>query len=417
MLHHRIKRRPFLIAYCCVLFAGFTLGSKNYGQEPQAPVESAADPVHSPEFTTFAEWLENAESFAQKTSPWQLDVDTTLSTGIDAVTTAELHLSFVWKSPSFRLAVREKETPLFLASYHNSELLRYSPSSQLFSRVATADPVQQMPLCGLAHWYLDQAGVPFLLTPDPSAVVFSDLSHVSDLGTDSTGRHFRVTYHDGHQGEWWFMSEAPRLPIAIRMDKTMTVAEGRDVRWSRYAVLRWDLAPKLTEDSMKFVLPDNAQQVEDLTASVIGQGTETLVGQPLPQLNLTDLQLQPIANDLITQPTLLYFWGTWAAPSVEQIPDILKFAEQLESRGLQIRSINVADTADRVQQFLTANQIRTSVFLDQDGNAAHALRLTQLPAVVLVGADQTVRAVFQAVTAESRPSILAAVEKALPAQK
>lgn len=387
------------------------------GQDETDNVQEQTDSAPTPEFTEFVEWLQNAEQFAQKSPTWRLAVDTTLATGEEESTTAELHVTLDWSSPSFRLDVREKDVPHYLAMYHEGSLLRYSPTAQKFSRYPTLDPLHEMPTCGLTHSYLDQAGVPFLLTANPSSVVLNNLSHVSDLGVDDIGRHFSVTYHDGHRGEWWFMPESPRLPIAIEIEKEIQLAEGREVSWSRTAKLKWDLEPTANKETWTFVLPAAAQQVEDLTASVSGQGTEVLVGQALPKLNLTDLQLQAIPDNQIEQPTLLYFWATWAAPSVEQIPDVLKFAEQLESRGVKIQAINVADSPDRAQQFLTANKIQATVFLDQEGDAAHSLRLTQLPAVVVVGADQKILAIFQEVTAETRPAILATLEKTLAESK
>ncbi|MBL8856463.1 MAG: hypothetical protein JNK57_21045 [Planctomycetaceae bacterium] len=66
---------------------------------------------------------------------------------------------------------------------------------------------------------------------------------------------------------------------------------------------------------------------------------------------------------------------------------------------------------------MTANKIQATVFLDQEGDAAHSLRLTQLPAVVVVGADQKILAIFQEVTAETRPAILATLEKTLAESK
>jgi thiol-disulfide isomerase/thioredoxin len=400
-----------------LLLLGMTCRQNVMGQEAAATVQDQTDSVQTPEFAAFVEWLKNAEQIAQKSPAWRLSVDTTLATGEEDSTTAELHLTLDWRSPSFRLDVREKDAPHYFALYHEGSLLRYSPTAQKFSRQTTLDPLHEMPTCGLTHGYLDQAGVPFLLTLNPSSVVLNNLSHVSDLGVDDAGRHFSVTYHDGHRGEWWFMPEGPRLPIAIQIEKEISLAEGREVSWSRTAKLTWDLAPMVDEAAWSFQVPGDAQQVEDLTASVSGQGTEVLVGQQLPKLNLTDLQLQAVPDNEITQPTLLYFWATWAAPSIEQIPDILKFAEQLESRGVKIQAINVADSPDRVQQFLAANQIQTTVYLDQEGDAAHSLRLTELPAVVVVGADQKILALFQSVTAESRPAILSAIEKVLPERK
>ncbi len=371
----------------------------------------------SQEFLAFSEMCSESENALRESTTWRVDIDALLTSGIEAKTIANLHLSLLSQAPLFRLEVRDKPNDRlqFLALHRDASLLRFAAQANQYSRVSSTEPMAEMQACGLSQLYLETAGVTFLFMPEPSEVLFGKITHVFDLGVDSRGRHFRLTHNDGDVVDFWFSNNVPRLPVAIRFEKTLALDEGQEIRFARSTSLKWTLDQKLADDAFKFELPASAKEVDDLAASASDRGTEALLGQALPTLNLLDLQGQAINWDKVDRPTLLYFWATWAAPSVDQIPSVLEYAEQLKARGVQIRLINVADTPQQVHDFLSANRIVEDVVLDHDGNAAHDLRLTNLPCVVLVGRDQTISAIYQKVNADSRSDINAQIETLLAA--
>ncbi len=408
------------IVFACMLgLTGFGSASVcSQESQPETPEQSSLQNP-SPEYKSLSELLTETEESLRAAPSLQVEIDTTLESVSDTRTTSQLRLTYLSRGPAFRMEVREEPSDRLqlLVLYRDSELLRWAATANQFSRTATEEPYGELQSCGMSHWYLDLFSANYLVMPEPSEVFFSKITQVVDLGTDSRGRHFRLTCFDGNVADWWFSTKSPRLPIAMKNEKTLALADGRTIRQSQSTEFKWTLDKNLEDVAFEFELPGSAKQVDDLAASVSGRGVEQLIGQPLPQLNLIDLQAQPASVEPNERPMLLYFWATWAAPSVEQLPGVLEFAETLEARGVQIRLINVAETPEQIARFLKELQFNGQVLLDHDGNAAHELRLTNLPAVVVITGDQKIRSIYQKVNAESRPAISAAVEKILAAPK
>jgi peroxiredoxin len=173
----------------------------------------------------------------------------------------------------------------------------------------------------------------------------------------------------------------------------------------------WDLKTAVTEGDFAFVPPAEYQLVSNLTETLSGQGSEELINQPLPQFALTNLAGQPVPIEREARPVLLYFWATWAAPTTEDLPGVVEFAKQLESQGVRVVAVNVAETPDTIRAFLEANQVQLDVAVDRTGEVIHDLRVTELPAVVLIDKEHRIRAIHEEVTQDIRPKLVEELKK------
>lgn len=89
------------------------------------------------------------------------------------------------------------------------------------------------------------------------------------------------------------------------------------------------------------------------------------------------------------QPVVINFWGTWCGPCRREIPDLAKLYQEFKSQGVELISIAVKDTPEKVEKFAAQNNmdwvllmsqdqiliaynattgIPTTVFLDKNGN-------------------------------------------------
>ncbi len=89
------------------------------------------------------------------------------------------------------------------------------------------------------------------------------------------------------------------------------------------------------------------------------------------------------------QPVVINFWGTWCPPCRREIPELVKLYNEYRDKGVEIVSLAVNDTPEKVDKFMQANNMNwvmlmgdiqilqamkatrgvpTTIFYDKDGN-------------------------------------------------
>jgi len=89
------------------------------------------------------------------------------------------------------------------------------------------------------------------------------------------------------------------------------------------------------------------------------------------------------------QPGVINGWGTWCGPCRREIPDLAKLYKEYNPKGVELISLAVKDTPDRVRQYAEQNNMNwvllmsedqilidykatrgvpTTIFIDKDGN-------------------------------------------------
>ncbi len=92
------------------------------------------------------------------------------------------------------------------------------------------------------------------------------------------------------------------------------------------------------------------------------------------------------------KPVVINFWGTWCGPCRNEIPELVRVYNEYQAQGIEIISIAVNDTPDRVRDYaaqagmnwvhLMAEKqilidykattgIPTTIFLDKNGKEVH----------------------------------------------
>jgi hypothetical protein len=65
-----------------------------------------------------------------------------------------------------------------------------------------------------------------------------------------------------------------------------------------------------------------------------------------------------------------------------------------KDRGIAFYAINVGEPPGEVRRFTAKSPLASTVLLDPRSRASAALRITELPAVVIVGPDNNVRSIL-----------------------
>jgi hypothetical protein len=92
---------------------------------------------------------------------------------------------------------------------------------------------------------------------------------------------------------------------------------------------------------------------------------------------------------------VLYAWATWAAPDGKNLPALNEFVKAYSGKGVTFVAVNVGDTPAVARQFAEAAKYTGILALDPKGSSLAALRVATIPAVVIVGKDGTLQAVYR----------------------
>lgn len=106
------------------------------------------------------------------------------------------------------------------------------------------------------------------------------------------------------------------------------------------------------------------------------------VGSLAPDFSLRTLDGVTVTlSALKGQPVLINFWASWCLPCREEAPELQRFYEEYQDRGLVILGVNVTqqDTLADAQAYVSEFKITFPVPLDENGEALRAFRVPGLP--------------------------------------
>jgi cytochrome c biogenesis protein CcmG, thiol:disulfide interchange protein DsbE len=131
-----------------------------------------------------------------------------------------------------------------------------------------------------------------------------------------------------------------------------------------------------------------------------------LVGQPAPDFLLpyatpAERGKSQRLSDLQGQAVLLDFWASWCGPCRAQSPVLARVAKAVGADKLRVLGVGTSDERANITRFLDREALGyASVFDDQDV-APSLYHVHNLPTLVLISKDGTVRAVTMGFTDET----------------
>lgn len=84
------------------------------------------------------------------------------------------------------------------------------------------------------------------------------------------------------------------------------------------------------------------------------------------------------------KPVIIHFWATWCPTCIYDLPNFLKTAEIIESQGVQVATVAVEDSREKVERFFRIHESKFDVIVDDKSFLATMFGVGGLPVTMLL---------------------------------
>ena len=115
-------------------------------------------------------------------------------------------------------------------------------------------------------------------------------------------------------------------------------------------------------------------------------------GGGTPALVLKDLQ--GATHDLAKyrgKVVLVNFWATWCEPCRDEMPSMQQLRQKLAGRPFEVLAINLAESEQKVEEFLRRFPLDFTIMLDRNSEARREWKVKVLPTSFVIAPDGRIR--------------------------
>lgn len=428
-----MRVRSFVVGWMVwgASLGGLALSSLADDRPPAAPstvpAEGSKGPAISPAQRKFDTTLRAVEKTLRSAPNVMVKVESDWHTeGLMPQAKGKNHVSIALANPGkLRLEASPGDNPKSKLTivWDGQTLSRMLEPQLLYSQTTTRAPYDELLSDGMTHQTLEGSGAEFLIRPNLHGTIISQVVRVDDLGVRQDGGRKLQGYHlvmaNGREVELRVLEGSQPVPVELITKLEIPVDEQKKFRMAIHSRLTWDLATKPSAEAFELHVSPKAKRVADLLHALTAGDSTSLVGQPAPKLHLTGLDgsTLELPGEGGKEVIVLYFFATWAAPSISDIPNIQRLRDAYEKRGVRFVPVDVGEPAEKVKAFIEKTGIRSAVFQDPKGEAIAALRTTSLPTVVIIGSDRTIQAFHAGAQPETKQRVREDLDKLLSGQR
>jgi thiol-disulfide isomerase/thioredoxin len=379
-------RTILIFTLCLMLIASASVATAQQVQAKRAPL--TARPAMLTDQTRFDTVVAQAAKFLSTQKAYSVTVHSAWTTSRGAEGQNAYWLT-VQQPNKFRVEVQS-------GAGNEPEMICVSDGN-LYSRLpAATSGMQRNKLLAMS---LAGSGLDVLLAPNVVEAVNRQATDVKYLGIAEIGggkaHGFQMAWA-GQTVQLYFAAEGD--PLLKQFVRKTEVATGADSKFEMQAIanLSWKLNPPVGTETFTLSVPKDATKCHDIYNTLAGEES-SVVGESLPALEVTALdgsraKIGPVPE---RPATVLIFWATWCAPSVQEMPSVTEFVQGLHAKGIGIYAVNVAEPISDVRRFSTKHGLEKAVVIDETGELACQLQIDDLPAAVVIDADGKVRSVVK----------------------
>ena len=117
-----------------------------------------------------------------------------------------------------------------------------------------------------------------------------------------------------------------------------------------------------------------------------------LVGQLAPDFTLEAISGQEVNMTQYRngQPAMIFFWATWCPHCRKQLKELTQNRQAIEANGITIILVDVGESAQKVSEYINANNILFDIFLDESTETASAYKISGVPTFFFINREGTI---------------------------
>jgi len=387
-------------------------------QQPPAllPVQPQ---VHvDPATTHFDAVLRQALATLTRAKSYTVDVDSKWNSTADGHgPQAGSRYRLISQGGQYRVEIQAQssQSPDLVCVNDGAHVTTYYPARKFYSQHAVDSSQATLDENKMLAMSLQGSALDILLQRDVAHFVHAQASCIKDRGESlvagKKAHHFELLWA-GAKAELFFAAESD--PLLLQFIRTASVPVGANQHYQMVctANYRWRLGEAPPAGTFAVALPPDAQRVNEIYDALAGHDASTQVGKQLPKLSLAKLDGSdaPLTASTDKKATVLIFWATWCAASVEDLPAVHKFVSAYKDRGVDFYAVNVGESPGEVRRFTAKHPLVSTVLLDPRATASGALRINDLPAVAIIGSDNTIRAILHGSASELQAELTAQLD-------
>lgn len=312
-----------------------------------------------------------------------------------------------------RLAIRSSESMnAFDFVSDGEQLITYVPALQKYTSESAPESFDELlanPLMNAGSMSGQTSLITQLLTSDPATGIMQGVTKSEYVGAeDIDGVRAHHLHFTQDQFDWDLWTAADGDPLVLKVESDMTkmlaqfAAQNAQLKGMRMVTIEtfrnWKLNAPVDAVAFTFTAPEGVEKVENLFGSMGGRDEEEispLLGKPAPPVELTlldggSLNLESHAGQSIV---MLDFWATWCGPCVQELPVLVKVADEYREKGVVFYALNQGEEQDQIQEFLKEQELSFTVALDSEGQAGNDYGVQGIPMLVLIDKAGTVQSV------------------------
>jgi peroxiredoxin len=139
----------------------------------------------------------------------------------------------------------------------------------------------------------------------------------------------------------------------------------------------------------------------------------------VPDFSLKDLDGNTVKlSDYKGKIVILNFWAVWCKYCTLEMPDLNELNKELENGNeAVILAVDVQESADKVKNYLSSNNINLKVLMDQDGSVTQKYGVSGFPTTFIINKDGTLYTYIPGATdKKTLTEILNKIKQGAPAQ-
>ncbi|MDT8382844.1 MAG: TlpA disulfide reductase family protein [Gammaproteobacteria bacterium] len=112
--------------------------------------------------------------------------------------------------------------------------------------------------------------------------------------------------------------------------------------------------------------------------------------------------------------TVINFWASWCPPCVEEIPSLNRLKQAMQGKPFELISVNYAETAETIRDFLQQVDVDFPVLLDPGGQLTGQWKVVAFPSTFVIGTDGKIRYGVNAGIHWDTPQVIQQINELLP---